>query len=500
MAGKVTLIGAGPGDIGLFTLKGYEALKNAEVVVYDRLVGEDILALIPDTAEKIDAGKESSNHTIPQEGINELLMKKALEGKNTIRLKGGDCFLFGRGGEELELLAKNDIPFEVIPGITSALSVPAYAGIPVTHRDFVSSVHIITGHQKKNEPIKIDFESCVKCGGTLVFLMGVSNMKMIMEGLMQHGMNKDMPCAVIEQGTRPQQRKVIATVETLVEKATENNIKSPAIIIVGEVCTLSNDFDWFSKLPLKGKEIIVTRPKERKGTLSEGLKKLGAHVLQCPCIRTDSIMTKELLSEILDKAKEFKWIVFTSPAGVKAFFEELKKNRLDARCFGGNKFAVIGKATGEELMQYGVFPDIMPEEYSGRDLGKLLADTAKKDERILLLRAKEGAPEIVEEIQKAGLEFKDMAIYKTDYVLDDKTGDMIADKVNEGSIDYVTFTSASTVRAFVESVKCDKDKFTAVCIGRKTNETALEYGFNTIVSQSATVSSLIECIVWDCES
>lgn len=286
MKGKVTLIGAGPGDVGLLTLKGREALKHAEVVIYDRLVGDDVLKLIPKNAEKIDAGKESANHTIPQERINEILLEKALEGKNTIRLKGGDCFLFGRGGEELELLAKNDIDFEVIPGITSALAVPAYAGIPITHRDFVSSVHIITGHQKKNEPVKIDFDNCVSCKGTLVFLMGVSNMKLIMDGLMEHGMSKDMPSAVIEQGTRPRQRKVIATVGTIVDECKKQNIKSPAIIVVGEVCILSNQFDWFSKLPLKGKEIVVTRPKERQGVLSDKLKALGAHVIECPCIET----------------------------------------------------------------------------------------------------------------------------------------------------------------------------------------------------------------------
>lgn len=247
MAGKVTLVGAGPGDIGLFTIKGAQVLKEAQVVVYDRLVGEDILALIPENAEKIDAGKKSANHTIPQNEINEILLQKALAGKNVVRLKGGDCFLFGRGGEELELLAKNKIPFEVVPGITSALAVPAYAGIPVTHRDYVSSVHIITGHQKKNEPVKINFENCVQCGGTLVFLMGVSNMPIIIKGLIDAGMKTDMPAAVIENGTRPNQRKVIGSLSDIVEKSREADMGSPAIIIVGEVCSLSEQFDWFTK-------------------------------------------------------------------------------------------------------------------------------------------------------------------------------------------------------------------------------------------------------------
>lgn len=494
MAGKVTLLGAGPGDLGLLTLKGYEALQNAEVVVYDRLVGEDILALMPASAEKIDAGKKSANHTIPQEQINEILLQKAQDGKNVVRLKGGDCFLFGRGGEELELLEQNHIPFEVIPGITSALSVPAYAGIPVTHRDFVSSVHIITGHQKKNEPIKFSFENCVKCGGTLVFLMGVSNMKLIMDGLMEHGMRSDMPCAVIEQGTRPQQRKVVATISTLVEKAKEQNIQSPAIIIVGEVCSLSDRFDWFTKLPLKGKEIIVTRPKERMGTLQEGLKKLGTHVISCPCIQTNSLMTDELLEDILRKTINYRWLVFTSPAGVKAFFDKMQEKKLDARRFANNKIAVIGKGTGEELEKYGIFADACPKEYNGRELGKLLTNLVQKDEQVLLLRAKIGAPEIVEELNKAKIAHLDMAIYQTEYVLEQEEAKHIANQIEEGKIDYVTFTSASTVEAFHQAIPTDSRQFVALCIGEKTRQAASKYGYQTIVSQEATIASMIETV------
>lgn len=495
MKGKVTLIGAGPGDVGLITIKGYEALKKAEVVVYDRLVGEDVLKLIPENAEKIDAGKESSNHTIPQGRINEILLEKAMEGKNTIRLKGGDCFLFGRGGEELELLEKNNIQFEVIPGITSALSVPAYAGIPVTHRDFVSSVHIITGHQKKNEPVRIDFENCVKCKGTLVFLMGVSNMKLIMDGLMEHGMREDMPCGVIEQGTRPQQRKVIATVSTIALECKKENIKSPAIIIVGEVCSLSNQFDWFSRLPLKGKEIVVTRPKERQGVLSDKLKALGAHVIQCPCIETNSIMDDSLLNNIFQKIEKYKWLVFTSPAGVKSVMEFMKNKRLDGRRFAGVKIAVIGQATGEELEKYGLYPDLMAKEYNGRKLGELLASTADKSDKVLLLRATKGAPEVLEELSKAGIEYEDLPVYETVYKVDKEQAEAIKTQVNEGNADYITFTSASTVEAFVSALDCDKDKFTAVCIGEKTMKTAQKYGMNTIMSSSATIDDLIQCMV-----
>ena len=495
MNGKVTLIGAGPGDAGLLTIKGYEALKKAEVVIYDRLVGEDVLDLIPENAEKIDAGKESSNHTIPQDRINEILLEKAIDGKNTVRLKGGDCFLFGRGGEELELLEKNNIQYEVIPGITSALSVPAYAGIPVTHRDFVSSVHIITGHQKKNEPVRIDFESCVKCKGTLVFLMGVSNMKLIMDGLMQHGMREDMPCGVIEQGTRPQQRKVIATVNTIVEECKKAEIKSPAIIIVGEVCSLSNRFDWFSNLPLKGKEIIVTRPKERQGVLSDKLKALGAHVIQCPCIETDSIMDDSLFDNIIKKLGKCKWLAFTSPAGVKSVMEFMKNKRLDGRLFAGVKIAVIGKATGEELEKYGLYPDLMPKEYKGRKLGELLAATAEKGDRVLLLRAAKGSPEVLTELSKAGIEYEDIPVYETVYNVNKEQADVIKSQINAGKTDYITFTSTSTVEAFVSAIDCDRSKFMAVCIGEKTMKAAQKCGMNTIVSSNATIDDLIKCMI-----
>ena len=270
--GKVTLVGAGPGDPGLLTVKGRQAILDAEVVVYDRLVGPEILALMPDSAEQIDVGKKSNCHPVPQWRINEILLEKAQEGKRVVRLKGGDCFLFGRGGEELELLEQHNIPFEVVPGVTSALSVPAYAGIPVTHRDFTSSVHIITGHAKQNGQLNLDFEALVRHRGTLVFLMSVSSTPMILSGLMQAGMAEDMPAAMIERGTLPHQRKLVATVGTLTRRMQEEHITSPAILIVGAVCALSDSFDWFSRTPLHGVTVAVTRPKNRAGTLTDKLR------------------------------------------------------------------------------------------------------------------------------------------------------------------------------------------------------------------------------------
>ena len=252
MKGKVILVGAGPGDGGLITVKGLEALKSADVVVYDRLVGREILDMMPENAEKIDVGKASSNHKVPQNEINEILLNKALEGKTVVRLKGGDPFVFGRGGEELELLAERGVAFEVIPGVTSAVAAAAYAGIPVTHRDYASSLHIITGHAREGKELDIDFDALVRAGGTLVFLMGVASMPRIVDGLLKAGMPGDTPAAMVEKGTRPDQRRCDATLATLPRRAAEMKIASPAIIIVGGVCALAESLSWTDRLPLRG--------------------------------------------------------------------------------------------------------------------------------------------------------------------------------------------------------------------------------------------------------
>ena len=286
MPGKVILVGAGPGDPGLLTRKGLEALRSADVVVYDRLVGPGILALMPEGAEQINVGKQAAHHPVPQEQINRILLDKALEGKTVVRLKGGDPFLFGRGGEELELLARHRIPFEEVPGITSAIAAPAYGGIPVTHRDCCSSLHIVTGHQRSGKELDIDFEALVRTGGTLVFLMGVSALPAICRGLLDAGMAPDTPAATVERGTTPSQRRTSATLADLPRRAEEVGVKSPAVIVVGQVCALAEQFDWFDRLPLKGKTVVVTRPKERAGTLSGRLRSLGADVWEYPCIST----------------------------------------------------------------------------------------------------------------------------------------------------------------------------------------------------------------------
>lgn len=436
MTGKVWLVGAGPGDRGLFTLKGLEVLSAAEVVVYDALVGEEVLTLIPRNAELVNVGKRAGNHLMAQEEINKLLLKKAQEGKRVVRLKGGDPFLFGRGGEELELLAEKGIPYEVVPGVTSAIAVPAYNGIPVTHRDYTSSVHIITGHKRRNREYDIDFQALVRTKGTLIFLMGLSSLGAIMDGLLEAGIDPEKPAAVLEKGTTAGQRRVIATVATLEKEAERVKAGTPAIIVVGDVCALADSFAWYEKRPLAGKRILITRPKEHISEMSSRLRRLGAEVMELPAIETQPVFPNELLKKYLAQAfgenadenlssisdaagddvpalpKTAKdvvpaemsfgeavssvfaetaadpcdWIVFTSPTGVKVFMDFFLQ-KYDVRNLWRTKLAVIGQGSAKALREYGLKADFMPTVYDGETLGRQLR------ERILEDRKKEGQRE-----------------------------------------------------------------------------------------------------------
>ena len=494
MTGKVTLVGAGPGDPGLITIKGREALAQAEVVVYDALVGEQVLAMMPESAEKIDVGKRASHHTVPQEGINEILLQKALEGKNVVRLKGGDPFVFGRGGEELEKLAERGVPFEVVPGVTSAIAASAYAGIPVTHRDCCSSLHIITGHARAGKPLSIDFEALRRTGGTLVFLMGVTAMPMIVDGLLKAGMPPETPAAMVESGTTPRQRKCLATLGTLPEKAAEMGIHSPAIIIVGKVCALSEQFDWFDSLPLKGREIVVTRPRERAGTLCSKLRALGADVLEYPCIETVPILPCPAIDAAIGRLGDYEWLCFTSPAGVKFFHERLDALGLDARALGGVKLAVIGTGTAKELTMHGLRYDLMPQDvYDAEHLGASLAGAARG--KVLIARAEVASPELTKALDGAGIQYDDVALYRTVYA--SPRSDELRARLYAGGKLCVTFTSASTVRGFVSSLGegAPMRNVTGLCIGRQSAECAESYGIKTLISQKATIDELVKLAV-----
>lgn len=497
--GKVWLVGAGPGDIGLLTKKAIEVIEQAEFIAYDALVGEEILCMLPEKAEKVSVGKRSGKHSIPQEETNRLILDEALKGKKVVRLKGGDPFVFGRGGEELELLVKYNIPFEVVPGITSAIAVPAYAGIPVTHREYTSSFHVITGHPQRGGRDRINYAALVKMDATLVFLMSVRSMGVVMENLMEAGMDPCMPAAVLEQGTRYCQRRIISTVGNLEKDAEKEEIQTPAIIVVGKVCALSKEFSWYEKRELSGRQIVVTRTRSKAGQLTRKLREIGAEVLEFPMIDTKPVCSecvdlKDLWSEV--PGREI-WLTFTSPTGVETFFgTTLAEKKTDLRKLLRKgvelKFAAIGESTAKRVEDYGWQADLIPAIYNGKELGKKLSQTVGKNAVVYLLRAEESSEELTAELDERKIDYRDIAIYKTLCRQESYLRDVLIEKMEYGAIDYVTFTSASTVRGFVEVMKgMDFSKVKALCIGEQTAREAEKYKMEIEISDRATIDGMV---------
>lgn len=514
--GKVWLVGAGPGDVGLLTLKGLEVLQEAEVVVYDALVSDEIAALIPSSSKKINVGKRANNHLVKQEDTNRILLEEALSGKRVVRLKGGDPFVFGRGGEELELLVEHDIPYEIVPGITSAVSVPAYAGIPVTHRDYTSSVHIITGHARKGGESRIQYDALVKMNATLIFLMGIGALEEICNSLMEAGMDSNTKAAVLEKGTSAKQRKVIATVGTLKMEADRAQIQTPAIIVVGEVCGLADSFAWVEKQALSGLQIVVTRPRQKASSLTKKLRDLGAHVIEMPAISTRTLTEDDDKKRFKDSVERIRqrieysmitredglkeldeWIVFTSPKGVESFFTLLSSCQLDIRVLycKNVRFAVVGNATRKELRNHGIEADFMPETYCGEALGKGLIPILSHNAKATLYRAKNATEDICDVLSENEIEYNDVAVYCTEYEVADDLVDRVKRGIENQTIDYVTFTSASCVTAFTScQTDLDYTKVNAVCIGEQTAAVARKYNMNVVVSKEASIDSMIQVI------
>lgn len=494
---KVWLVGAGPGAGELLTVKARRLLSEGDCIVYDRLVGEEVLSMIPADKEMIAVGKSAGKHAIPQEEINRILIREAKLGKKVVRLKGGDPFLFGRGGEEAEALCQAKIPFEVVPGISSSLAVPAYNGIPVTHRDYVSDVHIVTGHHRAGKNQRIPYEALVKTQGTLVFLMGVGALEEIMNGLCQAGMDCDTPAAILQQGTTAKQRRLVATVGTLAQRARERQVKAPSTIVVGEVCALADTFDWYPRLPLFGEKLIVTRPQGRDTRLQDRLRELGAQVLTVPTIRTTPVQDEERLKEIETEIKrlmKYQVLVFTSPYGVERFFELLLENGGDVREVSHMRFAAIGQGTADELRKRGIRADYMPEHYDGASLGKLLARELSGRTRLLLARSSRGGEEILREIEKnPKLCYRDLAVYDTEFSMERR--EMLRSFMEDGSVTGVIFTSSSTVEGFCRMLgDFPYERVRAVCIGEKTRQAADSAGMRTEVAENATVEALIACV------
>jgi len=494
---SVALIGAGPGERGLITLKGAGLLQTADVVLYDRIVGADILAMMPEKAEKIDVGKHAGNHPVPQEEINRLLLEKARQGLNVVRLKGGDPFVFGRGGEELEMLAENGIPFEVVPGVTSAIAGAAYAGIPVTHRDCASSVHIITAHAKNNETPNINYDALVRSNGTLVFMMGIAAIGDICAGCIAAGMDKDMPAAIVENASTNLQRTFAGTVSDLPAIARANNVQSPSVIIIGEVCKFSKRYNWVSKKPLFGKRVVVVRGRDGATNLSDRLRDLGCHVIDIPCLKIAPLTSPGcVLEKKLADIQDYTWLVFSSGIGVNVFFDYFVENDIDIRALHGLKIACVGIETEKEVNKRGIKVDYRPDEYNGAALARGLVALLNNPsgEKLFVARAKDGDDDLTRILADAGIAFDDVPVYEK--VKDIESASAVIGAITENDIDFAAFTSSSAVEAAAEAAAhINFGKIRAVCIGEKTAEAARSYGMEVYVAAEATIQGMVDKIM-----
>ncbi len=474
-----------------------ECLKQAEVVIYDRLIDDRLLEVVPENAEKIYAGKSREGHTLTQSGINRLLVDKALEGKTVVRLKGGDSFVFGRGGEEAETLVNHRIPFEVVPGVISAVAVPAYAGIPVTHRGMASSFAVVTGHEDPGkERSAIDWEKVAGGADTLVFLMGVENLYKIVDKLLEHGRSPDTPVAVIMNGTRPDQKTITGRLGRIVNKAENENIRPPAIIIVGDVVNLREKLRWFDNRPLSGKSILVTRSRQQASNLSRQLADRGALPVELPAIAVKAIEDNRELDRAVSGIADYDWLVFTSVNGVDAFFNRLRQLKLDTRALKHIKIAAIGPATGQSLESHGIVADYLPAEFTTRGILEGLKNLSIAGKRFLLTRADIADKELVDGLLKLGAEVKDVVAYTTV-----PAADAIArakEMLLNHKIDVITFTSSSTVTNLVDSFRGEKpvlDGTRVACIGVKTADTATRAGLKVdIIAREATIPGLVAAI------
>jgi len=448
--GKVYLVGAGPGDPGLFTLKGKQLLESAEVLVYDRLAGPELMEWVPENCERIYVGKESSNHTLTQDGINELLVEKAREGKQVVRLKGGDPYVFGRGGEEGIRLSEAGIPFEVVSGVTSAISGLATAGIPITHRGIANAFHVFTAHLKEDGG-RLDWSVIAQLEGTLVFLMGRANLPMITSELIKYGRKPETPCAVVQWGTLPWQRTVTGTLGSILTIVEAENIGSPCLIAVGDVVGLREHLAVFEKRPLFGKKIVITRARTQSSRFREMLQEQGAQVLELPAIR---IVPKEMsgLDSALERLNTFTWLAFTSVNGVEIFFRRLFESGRDLRVLGHLKLAVIGDGTADALKRFGLNADIVPERFVAESLAESLEAVLCPDDRILLPRAAEARTVLVDQLRNR-CDITEVPIYET--CEETVEAEKLAELVNQPA-DAVTFASSSTVRHFVRMVGMER--------------------------------------------
>lgn len=498
--GKVVLIGAGPGDPDLITVKGKRILEKADVVVYDYLANEKLLRYCSPKAKLIYVGKKGGVHTFPQEKINKLLIYEAQENSLVVRLKGGDPFIFGRGGEEVLAVANAGISFEVIPGITSGTAALTYAGIPATHRGDATSVSFITGHEDptKNES-GLNWQAIARLEGTLVFYMGVKNLPLIVQNLIANRKSPETPAALIRWGTLPVQQTLSGTLQNIAQKASESKFKPPALIVIGDVVCYRDQMNWFERKPLFGKRIVITRARAQSSDLVHELNESGAEVIEFPTIRIQPPDSWRPLDRAIQRLQNYDWIVFTSVNGVDSFWERLSKSGHDARLLNGNKIAAIGPATSKRLREFGLVADLQPEKFVAESLlESLKKHSSLNGTKFLLPRAKEARSLLKDNLIKSGAEVDEITAYQT--VVEKKLKDEILEKIQTRQIDLITFTSSSTVKNFIsiigkKQVRQMKNIIVA-CIGPITAKTAASYGLAVkIMPENYTIPALIAAIL-----
>ena len=493
--GKCFLVGAGPGDLGLVTLRAKELLERADVIVYDALVNPEMLDWAPVDAEIIFAGKRAGEKTFSQDEINALLIEKSRVGKNVVRLKGGDPFTFGRGGEEAEALAAAGIDFEVVPGITSAIAAPAYAGIPVTHRDQNSHVTFFTGHE---DPTKgesaIDFDALAKLGGTQVMLMGMDRLAAITREMLSHGSRTNLPVALVRLGTVGQQKTVVGTLENIAERASAAGFEAPAVAIFGDVVSLRKNLNWFENRPLFGKRIVVTRTRKQASGLSSQLRALGADVIQLPTIRIEAPSDLREFAELVQDAHSYDWIVFTSPNGVDAFFEIFFKLYDDAREIGPAKIAAIGPATAQRVRDFHLHVDLQPKEFVAEAVVKEFEkEGGVENLRILIARAEKARDLLPKKLSGMGAIVDEAFAYRTVPETRDATG--ARRRFSAEGADLITFTSSSTVENFLDLKLPWPAGMKVASIGPITSATARERGLSVDVeAKQHDIAGLVEAI------
>jgi len=495
---KVYLIGAGPGDPGLFTLRGKDLLEKADVVVYDYLANHAFLQWARSDAELIYVGKKAGAHALPQEAINRLLVQKAGEGKLVARLKGGDPYIFGRGGEEAEALLDAGVDFEEVPGISSAIAGPAYAGIPLTHRLFASSVTLITGHE---DPEKADsahnWKALAAGANTLVFVMGMKKLPEISRKLIEAGLKPDTPAALIYWGTTPRHRSLVSTLEKLPQEGVAQGFANPSLIVVGGVVSLHDRLNWFEKKPLLGRGVVVTRAREQASGLANMLAELGAEVIQFPTINISPLADYSKVDTLVEKLGGYDWLIFTSVNGVRHFWRRLAVCGKDSRAFGGRKVAAIGPATADELRARGIEPDFIPETYVAEGVAEGLLGLGVAGKRVLVPRAKEAREVLPDELRKAGAIVDILPVYQT--LPADARREDVLELLREGRIHCVTFGSSSTVDNFLSLIPAGilraYPQVQLAAIGPITKKTLERHGLAChIMPEEYTIPALVESL------